>query len=306
MALSFYRETINSQGEELLEHGTTLLPVGCYDDDMKKYPGPWHWHDEMEALIVLEGKAEVAVGTEKYILGPGEGCFINANILHATRNFEEEPCRSHSVCFHPRLVGGSLDSVFWQNYLRPLLEDKSFAMVCFSPEVSWHAKAMEDLESAWHSCVEEPAGYEFLIRDRLSHLIFLLKENRPAVKSRASEKALRDAERMKRMLQYVQEHYAEELDVAQIAESAMISASECLRCFRSTIGTTPMQYVIEFRIQMAAELLAGTEEKITEVGTRCGFQEMRYFAKTFRKLKGCTPSEYRKKIQRSAGGMTHV
>ena len=60
-----------------------------------------------------------------------------------------------------------------------------------------------------------------------------------------------DGARIKAMLQYVQAHYMEELHVEQIAASALIGEGECLRCFRGTIGTTPMQYVKQFRIQKA-------------------------------------------------------
>lgn len=96
------------------------------------------------------------------------------------------------------------------------------------------------------------------------------------------------------MLQYIQERYSGELTLAGIAESAAVSENECLRCFRSMIGCTPIQYVKQVRIQKAAELLSSTNRKISDIGAECGFQEMSYFAKTFRELKGCTPGEFRK------------
>ncbi len=96
------------------------------------------------------------------------------------------------------------------------------------------------------------------------------------------------------MLQYIQEHYGGELTLASIAESAAVSESECLRCFRSMTGSTPIQYVKQVRIQKAAELLMSADRKISDIGAECGFQEMSYFAKTFRELKGCTPGEFRK------------
>ena len=103
---------------------------------------------------------------------------------------------------------------------------------------------------------------------------------------------------MKMMLQYVQDHYQEELSTAKIAQSAAVSESECLRCFRCVIGTTPIQYTKQLRIQKAAELLESTDEKVSDIGALCGFQEMSYFAKSFREMKGCTPREYRKRHRR--------
>lgn len=105
---------------------------------------------------------------------------------------------------------------------------------------------------------------------------------------------MRNEERMKNMLQFIHEHYMEELTTPQIAKKAMISASECLRCFRAMIGTTPIQYVKQYRIQCAAELLKTTSMKVVDVGLQCGFQDMSYFAKTFKEMRGCTPQQYRK------------
>lgn len=105
---------------------------------------------------------------------------------------------------------------------------------------------------------------------------------------------MRDSERTKVMLQYIQEHYSEEISLLKIAESAHICESECLRCFRNVIGYSPIQYVKQLRIQKAAEMLLCTNWKISDIGQECGFQEMSYFAKTFRELKGCTPNAFRK------------
>ena len=82
---------------------------------------------------------------------------------------------------------------------------------------------------------------------------------------------------------------------AGVAASASISPSECLRCFHSTIGITPIQYLKQYRIQRAAKLLTESSMKIVDVGTECGFQEMSYFARAFRDMKGCTPSQFRKR-----------
>lgn len=101
------------------------------------------------------------------------------------------------------------------------------------------------------------------------------------------------------MLQY-SKHYNGELTLAKIAESVNLSENECLRCFRNMISTTPIQYVKQIRIQKAAELLISTDWKISDIGSECGFQEMSYFAKIFRELKGCTPGAFRHKNRAAA------
>ena len=87
--------------------------------------------------------------------------------------------RLHATAFHPRLVGGSLDSIFWQGYVQPLLSDASCRCVCFDPQVSWQRQALSAMEEAWQACKEEPPGYEFAVRQALSTVIFLLVQNCP-------------------------------------------------------------------------------------------------------------------------------
>ena len=297
MKTSFCGSSADARGRELVEHGTALFPAACYRHGPETVNMvPWHWHDELEAILVREGLLTVSVEGESRTLEAGEGCFITAGALHHVHWEGEEPVLFLSIVFHPRLVGGSVESIFWQGYLQPLLSGGG-RRVWLSGEVPWQAEALEALESAWRVCVEEPPGFEFMARDRLSWLIFLLSAHSPAARKAPSEKVLRDGERIKTMLRYIEEHLGEALTAARIAQSAAVSESECLRCFRSMIGTSPIQYVRQLRVQRAAELLEATDWKIADIGAACGFQEMGYFARTFRALKGRTPSQYREECR---------
>ena len=117
MALSVCRTVIDDFARELLKHGTAAFPIACYHDDLQTEPVPWHWHEELEVLVVSEGTILATAAGEKYRLEKGEGLFINAGVLHGDWPLNAGPCRLHSMVFHPRLVGGSPDSVFWQKYL---------------------------------------------------------------------------------------------------------------------------------------------------------------------------------------------
>ena len=286
------KTVVDDKGREIKEHGTALFPVAAYHDDLLLDDVPWHWHEELEALIVTEGTAVVAVEQERFTLSRGEGCFINSNVLHGAWNRESgKPCRLHSLVFHPRLIGGSAESIFWQKYLHPVLENQAFSALVFRGEKD--AAALNWIEEAWRACVEEPAGYEFLTRHALSQLLLSVCEHLPPDLDRRSAKELRDEQRMKTMLRYIRRNLAETLTIEGIAASASVSESECIRCFRNMIGTTPIRYVIQLRLQRAAELLMQTDDKITEIGAACGFQEMSYFARAFRQQYGATPSAYR-------------
>ena len=301
MALTPCLTKINRQGMELTRHGTGLFPAACYYEDLSCAPVPWHWHPELEVGIILQGSASVRAGGERLSLGQGDGFFINAEVLHALQSTDRSPCLLRSVVFHPRLVGGGVDSIFWQNYIQPLIADGTRQSVCFNGAEPWHKQALAAIEAAWQHCVRQLPGYDLQVREALSRLAFLLSRNRSPVGHTPSERVLRSESRIKQMLRFIEENYSGPLTTASIAHSAAISESECLRCFRSTIGAAPGQYLRQFRVQKAAELLLSSEESVGEIGAQCGFPDASYFSKIFRELKGCTPSAYRERGRPDGG-----
>lgn len=300
MSISLCSSLTNEQGKELVSHGTSSFPVACYMDDLDETSIPWHWHEELELVIVTRGTLSVSVSGLEFSIGKGDGLFINKGILHQMQKREDSSCLLHSLVFHGRLVGGSMDSIFWQKYLEPLLCDACFPFSLLNRDIGWQKEALLIAEKAWNSCSEEKPGYEFSVRSSLSRLLYFLYANRPTVgQSRLSPKNLREQERIKRMLQYIHKHSSEELTVPQIAKSALISESECLRCFKNIIGTTPIRYVRQYRLQKAAGLLSSSDEPVAVIAASCGFQEMSYFAKVFRETYSMTPSAWRNAHKRS-------
>jgi len=298
MALKECNTTVDENGRELIDHGTTAFPIACYHDDFRASDVPWHWHEEWEAVFITEGTCLVAAGNQKEQLKAGEGFFIHSGVLHGCWDLESSGCRFHSIVFHPRLVGGSLDSIFHQQFVQPLLEHSQPEMILLDPNIFWQKQALEAIERAWQCYAQEASGFPFEVRNALSRLVYLLCSHLSPSVPTLSSKQLRDAQRIKTMLSFIHSNYSDELDTATIASNASIGESECLRCFRATIGTTPIQYLKRYRIQQAAKLLAETGEKISDVAVRCGFQDMSYFTKAFREQLGCTPTQYRKTASR--------
>lgn len=293
MAVFSNRVNVDSKKMDIARHGTAAFPVASYHDDLSKYDIDWHWHEEMEAVVLTSGSVVFAAGNRKYTLQAGEGFFINSGALHGAWALDTSGCQFHSLVFHPRLVGGSTDSVFYQNYVRPLMENPTAEGIVLSPRIPWQADACAAIENAWQACAQEPVGYEFQVRTNLSQLLCLLQSSTPDG-STPNKKQLRSAERMKNMLRYIHENFSQDLNTAAIARSTGISESECLRCFHTIIGTTPIQYLRQYRIQRSAQMLVQTQDSVADIAARCGFQDVSYFTKTFRELRGCAPSEYRK------------
>lgn len=293
MALSVCKEETDSRGRELVEHGSAAFPIACYQDELENHVVPWHWHEEMEFIIVHEGVLEVHVENDRLLLHPGEGLFINSGVLHFADKTEGRRVILHSLVFHARLVGGSMDSIFWQKLIQPLQQDTSFRYLPMKPSCAWQKEMIDRMGQTWEAVAGETAEYENQVRYQLTSALHLLNNNREITIRSSSEQERVVAKRMKLMMQYIEEHYAEELTVAEIAGAALVSESVCLRCFRQITGTTPIQYVKRLRIDKAAGLLLATEEKAVEIAMECGFSDISYFTRSFRQQKGCTPLEYR-------------
>lgn len=284
--------TVDQDNREQLRHGTTAFPAACYIDELDQLSVSWHWHEELEAVTVAEGEALVTIGSRSHTVRRGDGFLINTGTLHSYQIHTGHVCRLHAMVFHPRLVGGSMESVFYQKYIVPLTGAKGLEGFFLCTGIPWQAAVLKWMEQAWEDGVQEPVHYEIRVRSALTELLAILCEHVPADQTRPDARSSRNAKRMKQMLRFIQQNYAEELNTAAIAASAVVSESECLRCFRAVIGTTPIQYLREYRIERAAQLLAQSRIRIADAAESCGFQDISYFTKTFRKLRGCTPKEY--------------
>ncbi len=293
--------SISSQGEELLCHGTTQFPIAFYHDDLEQMSVAWHWHEEMECIYVEHGVTTIHTGREKFRLHEGQAMFINCNTLHGARGIAGTGCRYHSMVFHPRLVGGGLDSIYWEKYLDPIIK-KGPRSLAFDGRKPWHEQAQALIEAAWQEGAANEPGYEFRVRTILSQLIFLIFKNHPVALLKNSPKNLRDGERIRQMLQFISEHYDEPLTMQDIADSASISESECLRCFHTAVDLSPIQYLKRYRILKASQMLRDSGARIGDIASACGFTDPSYFNRAFRAQKGVTPGEYRARHAEDGSG----
>lgn len=167
--------------------------------------------------------------------------------------------------------------------------------------VPWQRACIQNFRACWDALDREPVGFEVMARKSLMQLALLLCTHLDIARQKPGIREQRNSQRIKVMLKFIQEHYAETLTVAQIAASALLSESGCMRCFRATIRTTPGQYIREYRLRVAAGMLASTSGKTGDIGAACGFLDAAYFTKVFREQMGCTPGDYRKAHQKGKG-----
>lgn len=282
-------------GREILPHGTAAFPIGHYSADLCAAPVPFHWHRELETGFVTEGEVCMRVGGEKLRLEKGDGFFINSGVPHGFSAWQDTAVsRQRSLVFEASLVGGSPGSVFWQKYVQPILSAAGLPWLVLQRPVPWQGRALDLVEEVWRCTRDQGEDYEIEARYALTNLAALLSAHLPQEEPGEARRLSRDHERIRTMLAFIQENYAQPIDASDIAASAMISSSEALRCFHHTIGMTPVQYLKSYRLRKAAELLESTDGQISAVAYACGFRDMSYFSRSFRELMGVLPGQYRR------------
>ncbi len=88
--------------------------------------------------------------------------------------------------------------------------------------------------------------------------------------------------------------YSNAIDLNDLARECHLSPSQFRRTFRKLLGTSPLQFILNVRLQAAADLLTNSRLSVTEIAMKCGFNESNYFTRQFRQHIGISPSEYRK------------
>ncbi len=274
--------------KELNVKGTPELPIGVYNDDLKADPVPYHWHDEIELIVVTSGKMDITVELEKYVLSSGEGIFINSGRLHSCINFEDTDCTLKSFVFNSKFLYGDLNSVLYENYFYSLLKETSINTCLLS------VKACSLVLDAYDAFSNQDFAYEFFVRENLTKTLIPIIKNTENMQNPIDLKTTKQLSRCKTMMSFIHQNFDKTITLLDIAKSANVKESEALRSFKSILSTSPVKYLKKYRLQQSAFLLKTTSEPIINIGLSCGFAEISYFTKSFREMYDIPPTKYRK------------
>lgn len=259
------------------------------DESYPRNPGfqVMHWHEDLQFIYVLEGAVEVRTLADAVEAQAGEGLFINKNVVHYVGR--RGPCHYNSFLFPEYFLefyAGSPAKAFVED----AVENAQLPFIRFAQRKGWQGEVLALLRQLARLEGERTEYYPYEVLVRLSSLWLLLRKNM-SVPPKKKESTLEL--RMQKMLRYIEEHYAEELALADLAASASVSKSECARCFKLSLGTTPFRYLMEFRLSRAARLLKTTDEPVGNIAAAVGFHELSHFGKCFREKTGYSPRAYR-------------
>lgn len=281
-----HREIVQSQEKD--------FPYTAMEASLNLYAGkstPWHWHDHFEMAIVLYGRVEVFSQQGSVILHPGEGYFLNANVLHMSRAVDQNACLRAQL-FTRELISGT--GLVTRRYISTVENCPNIVMQILKPENPAHRDILNEFSAAFVAAEGDVSGHEILICAHIAAAwggLFRQLEDK-ILNSHGAPRE--DVLRAKAMLNYIHENYVHPVSVRQIASAAGICERECFRCFAEILDTTPMICLNRHRIGIAARALAETSLPIARIAEDCGFSSSGYFGKVFRQMMGCTPSEYRK------------
>lgn len=274
---------------ELKPRGTPEFPVEIYrvDERHMQYAMPYHWHREPELIRILSGRLHLTLNDTIFTAQAGDVIWVGGGVLHAG---EPENCLYECLVFDldffmrsigsysAHLQGLSAGALF----INPRLPGDLFRNSCdmiFRPDSG--------------------RGDRLRILGGLCSLFSLVFEHgcyrTEAPKSMPERKNIA---LLKRLLLYVETHFAEPVTLDMLAREAGMSPKYFCRFFRSMTNHSPIEYVNICRVERACRML--TEgSAVTEAAYACGFNDLSYFIRVFRRQKGITPKRY---VMRIAAG----
>ncbi|MFQ7221753.1 MAG: AraC family transcriptional regulator [Lachnospiraceae bacterium] len=281
---------------ETIQHGSKEYPFHFYYDNLELFDFhciEWHWHTEFEFVYVETGTVYFGISDKQFALSEGQGVFINSKILH--RYFSQGNAIVPNFVLMPYFIAAQ-DSLIYQKYVLPIMASPMDYQI-FSQDIPWQAQAlslMREITAAQEKASDVELVNSYLIQ-KIWHILYQNTDVEHMGKKEnysASSQA-----RLQLMMQYIHQDFAYNISLSDIADQAKVSKSTALNLFQRYLGISPVTYLINYRLQEAAKLLASTEKKVTVISKDTGFDSVDYFCKAFKKYYKLTPTEYRKKAQ---------
>lgn len=227
---------------------------------------------------VLGGKGHFEARGQSYDLKKGDTFLIYPNMKVCYRADEEDPWTYTWVGFD------GTDAFHLLNHTDFSVESPVLEQAALSGEIE--RMIMKVYEAKGNTFCDAVS-----MTGALYSMIAMLMEHAPA---RSGQQDLQ-AGRVERAVRYIAEHYAYPITVEEIADYTGVCRSYLYRMFREVLKQSPKDCIEEYRIRQASLLLSESDVSVATVAHSVGYEDPLYFSKAFKKCKGQTPSEYRKR-----------
>lgn len=292
--------------KELRSHGTQDFPCAFYH---LTSPSPClvarhHWHEELEIISIIEGSCQITSDMETRTLTAPCLCFFSSGQLHSI--YGETPYCLHSIVFQTELLSGGQYDSLQTSVIQPLKMGRLSLPFFITSESQGFHQLLEEFSRISAAFLERPhtspedsqlftsdTPAMLRVRSGLLGIFAGLIEMNLLTTIRPGDNTC--AESTKKVLTYIKEHYTEKIYIGDLASLIGMNQQYFCRFFKKALGRTPVEYINDYRIRKAMDLLSHTDKQVTEICLDCGFHNLGNFLKEFRKTVGCTPLQYRKK-----------
>ena len=250
----------------------------------------YHYHPEYEIVCVFEGSGRRHVGNHLSNYTNGDLVLIGSNLPHGGFGYGSVGTHEEVVIqFKEDFLGESFLSKPEMKSIKKLFE-RSKRGICFSGETqSKIAKQLPDL-------LEAPP-FERLLA--LLKVLQTMASSKEYTLLNAAENrynfSLKDQERLKKVYGFVENHFSQNIDIQEVADICHLTVPAFCNYFKKNLNQTFTDFTNEYRVNQACiMLLEGLE--IVDICFRCGFNNVSYFGRVFKQIKGTNPSEFRRKF----------
>ena len=243
-----------------------ILRVGCINDF------PPHWHDCLEIHCVYGGTNDnIILDSYQHPVKAGNIVCINPSQTHWYT--KKAPLYYHTLIIHSQCLTAC--GIQEPTNLTPCFQDR-YIYQLFSDIIK--------------ETKEKPKYFEASQKAIVMKLLIHLYRNYTSESPVSSNPYLR-TDLVIKILNYIKEHYLEDITISKMGKELGISPSYMCACFRQETQTTIKKYINQLRCIDAKHLLLEGKTSVTQVGIRCGFNNMSYFSKTYYNLMKELPSE---------------
>lgn len=251
-----------------------------------------HWHEDLQFIYLEQGNIEIKTLNDTVHLSEGDCIFINKNVVHQVVQLGK--VHYYSFIFPEKFLFFYEDSPT-KKIVQQITENSSLQTFTLKSEKIEYRQSLNILQELVLLEKNKTEMYLYQVLVLLTQL-WLEIQTHISISLRETESFTQ--KRMKIFLIYIDKHFSEDISLEDIAKSANVSKTECLRCFRQSMQNTPYQYLMEYRLSKGANLLINSEETIEVIANAVGFHQSSYFGKCFKEKTGYSPKQYRS-IQKS-------
>ncbi|MBE6589313.1 MAG: helix-turn-helix domain-containing protein [Ruminococcaceae bacterium] len=273
-------------------HGTQEFPIEFYqlDKNHHRYEMNLHWHPEAELIRVRRGRFVLHLNKQCYTLCEGDAAFINPGTLH--RGIPED-CVYDCAVFKTEMLCPPGASV--GKYIKPIAVQNAAVCECFRETGSIGERAtVAAIDRLFSVLRERPAQYELAVYAALYSLFFALYEHGAVEKASLSHAHERQTAQLTRLLSWIDENYTSHITLSALSKVSGFNEKYLCRFFKEQTSYTPIDYINRLRVEKAADDMLNHRLSVTEAAFANGFNDSAYFSKVFRKIKGISPTAFKR------------